>query len=156
MKKKTAGSVRVSRRRFISSGARTLVLAACAIRALPGPTFGAQTKKRVTFKVLNGKACGACRKLCEQLLKKRYTELEKCFPEGVEVTFAIGKNNNSIPRRTIALGKCSKHLQKKAPLFIDGCVPKENGVVNAIKKASRNRGKTVQARKRHKDLFGKG
>jgi len=138
MPQHSADKNRPTRRQFLRSGlACAAGCAACSV--FRGPGLSAQTldSSRVRFTVLGERACRPCRLLIHRFIGRNRAELSRCFPDGAEVFFVLGKEPESIPARSIAIGNCTLCFRGKAALFVPGCPPTEPKVMEAILRSRR-------------------
>ena len=129
----------LTRREFFRAGLLCLELTAIsgvALRSEPlPPASGLESGRGVEFLVQDGNACRACRLLMSRFLARHRSGLAAYFPEGSKVFFAIGKKHLTIPKRTIAVGTCAECIRAKTSLYIPGCAPTEENLLEAIRNA---------------------
>lgn len=101
---------------------------------------------KVTFRRLEGKmpgkgkGCQHCIRLLNNLTGPHLKSMEALFPEGAEITLAIGRSLKKTPDNTIAIGVCTKNLRNSTELFVDGCAGKfknPKSVIADIEKAAK-------------------
>lgn len=144
-----------TRRQFLRSG--LIGVAACMaypIVRVPEVLAESADAGRVRFTVLSAGACRPCRKFIDRLIEGNRAELSRCFPEGAEVFFVLGKELENLPARAIAIGDCASCFREKAALFIPGCPPSEQIVRETILRAHGDFKRTEHPDGKSAVLFG--
>ena len=81
--------------------------------------------------ILDEMSCSACQSTVLMLLKRHRNQVFNSFPGQENVTIAIGKGHQSVPRGTLCIGNCTAQ-HKKQGIFVPGCPPVATQILEMI------------------------
>jgi len=82
------------------------------------------------FNILDKNSCSACQSTLILFLKKYGKVIPDYFPENTNISIAIGKGHDKVPKNTICIGNCmAKFKQEK---FVKGCPPVGSEILKII------------------------
>jgi len=81
--------------------------------------------------ILDEQSCSACQSTLFVFLKRYGDKVFNYFPKQKNVTIAIGKGHESVPRGTLCIGNCTEQ-HKKQGVFVSGCPPVASQILNTI------------------------
>ncbi len=81
--------------------------------------------------ILDEQSCSACQSTLLLFLEKYGEEIFDYFPGQKNITIAIGKGHDLVPKGTICIGNCTAN-NKRRGLYISGCPPVSSQIFNKI------------------------
>ncbi|MBN2712222.1 MAG: hypothetical protein JXR97_07265 [Planctomycetes bacterium] len=112
--------------------------------------------KDVKFDIIKGNKCKRCLNSINAILEnaEMRKELSQYFPDRKKVTVAYGSRARvKKVSGSIAVGNCARKL--KSPIYISGCAPKPQAILDAVKQAYDDYEKDAKGKKEYGGLFGK-
>ena len=93
--------------------------------------------------ILDEMSCSACQSTVLMLLKRYREQVFDSFPGQENVTIAIGKGHQSVPRGTLCIGNCTAQ-HKKQGIFVPGCPPVATQIPEMISESDPEESPDVQ------------
>ena len=81
--------------------------------------------------ILDEQSCSACQSTLLLFLEKYGEEIFDYFPGQENITIAIGKGHNSVPRGTLCIGNCTANNKRKG-IYVSGCPPVSSQILKKI------------------------
>ncbi|VUT27551.1 MAG: hypothetical protein SYNGOMJ08_00097 [Candidatus Syntrophoarchaeum sp. GoM_oil] len=81
--------------------------------------------------ILDEQSCSACQSTVLMFLKRYGEKIFDYFSRDEDITIAIGKGHESLPRGTLCIGNCTAE-HKKQGVFVSGCPPVASQILKTI------------------------